>query len=63
MALTDTIYALSSGGLPSGVAVVRISGRRTQPVLSALCGDVPTPRIAALKSISDSETKTLLIKG
>ena len=51
MALTDTIYALSSGGLPSGVAVVRISGRRTQPVLSALCGDVPTPRIAALKSI------------
>lgn len=51
MALTDTIYALSSGGLPSGVAVVRISGSRTRDVLSNLCGEVPTPRVAALKSI------------
>lgn len=51
MALTDTIYALSSGGLPSGVAVVRISGSRTRDVLSNLCGEVPTPRVAALRSI------------
>lgn len=51
MALTDTIYALSSGGLPSGVAVIRISGGQTRQVLSTLCGGVPKVRTVALKSI------------
>ena len=59
MALTDTIYALSSGGLPSGVAVVRISGSRTRDVLSNLCGEVPTPRVATLKSIRSRNEETI----
>lgn len=51
MTATQTIYALSSGALPAGVAVVRVSGRHTKAVLQALCGGVPSPRSAALRSI------------
>ncbi|MBD9593243.1 MULTISPECIES: tRNA uridine-5-carboxymethylaminomethyl(34) synthesis GTPase MnmE [unclassified Ensifer] len=51
MTATHTIYALSSGSLPAGVAVVRISGGRTEAVLQALCGGAPTPRSATLRSI------------
>lgn len=42
----DTIVALSSGQLPSGVAVVRISGERTAELLSLIVdGPLPAPRI------------------
>ncbi len=51
MPAVETIYALSSGALPSGVAVIRISGPETQSVLLALCGTVPEPRLASLKTI------------
>lgn len=51
MTATQTIYALSSGALPAGVAVVRVSGRHTEAVLQALCGGVPSPRSATLRSI------------
>lgn len=47
----DTIYALSSGGLRSGVAVVRISGPGTASALIELAGGLPSPRRAALRSI------------
>lgn len=49
----DTIYALSSGGLPSGVAVVRVSGPEAGTVVHVLGGDVPAPRLAVLRSIRD----------
>ncbi|WP_438753338.1 tRNA uridine-5-carboxymethylaminomethyl(34) synthesis GTPase MnmE [Pararhizobium sp. O133] len=49
--MTDTIYALSSGALPAGVAVIRISGPATAHMLRTLCGSVPTPRQATLRSI------------
>ncbi|OCO99595.1 MULTISPECIES: tRNA uridine-5-carboxymethylaminomethyl(34) synthesis GTPase MnmE [unclassified Ensifer] len=51
MMAVDTIYALSSGALPAGVAVVRVSGPQTASVLSELCGELPSPRMALLKSI------------
>jgi tRNA modification GTPase len=47
----DTIFALSSGALPSGVAVVRISGPATESCLISLVGSVPVPRQASLKTI------------
>jgi len=47
----DTIYALSSGALPSGVAVVRVSGPKTGAVVEVLAGRLPEPRVAALRSI------------
>ncbi|NVD40718.1 tRNA uridine-5-carboxymethylaminomethyl(34) synthesis GTPase MnmE [Ensifer sp. HO-A22] len=51
MPSVDTIYALSSGALPAGVAVIRISGTRTIEVVESLCGAVPAPRVASLKPI------------
>lgn len=51
-ASADTIYALSSGALPAGVAVIRISGSRAFDILAMLIGDeLPSPRKAALRSI------------
>lgn len=49
--MPETIYALSSGALPAGVAVIRISGPRTSEVVNALCGILPLPRQAVLRSI------------
>ncbi|MCF3639971.1 tRNA uridine-5-carboxymethylaminomethyl(34) synthesis GTPase MnmE [Rhizobium sp. TRM95111] len=48
---SDTIFALSSGGLPSGVAVIRISGAGCREALTGLTGSVPRARTAALRSI------------
>ena len=47
----DTIYALSSGAPPAGVAVIRVSGMGVVPALETLTGGVPAPRIASLRSI------------
>lgn len=46
MSSEDTIFALSSGRPPAGVAVVRISGPQAQVALQALAGSVPPPRFA-----------------
>lgn len=47
-ALSDTIYALSSGAPPAAVAVVRISGPGADGALAALAGTLPEPRTARL---------------
>ena len=48
---TDTIVALSSGALPSGVAVIRLSGPATSGVLERLSIVQPEPRRLALAAI------------
>ncbi len=35
--MSDTIFALSSGGLPSGVAVIRISGPKSRVAVETMC--------------------------
>jgi len=40
----DTIFALASGLVPSAIAVVRLSGRQSQDILTAIVGQVPSPR-------------------
>ena len=47
-ALSDTIYALSSGAPPAAVAIVRISGPRAHAALEALARRLPAPRVATL---------------
>jgi tRNA modification GTPase len=47
----DTIVALSSGALPSGVAVIRLSGPMAGPVLSEMLGALPAPRQLKLADI------------
>ena len=49
----DTIHAVSSGGVPCGVAVVRVSGPRCRFVLETTVGAFPEPRRAVLRSIRD----------
>jgi len=56
---TDTIYALSSGGLPAGVAVVRLSGARAIEIAETLVGSLPTAREATLKTIRTRNGLTL----
>jgi len=46
MASFDTIFALSTGRLPSGIAVIRMSGPHVHIVLGTVFGSVPTPRVA-----------------
>ncbi len=57
MALTGddsaTIFALSTGGLPSAIAVIRVSGPESGPALTALAGRLPEPRHASLALLSD----------
>lgn len=49
----DTIYALSSGRPPAGVAVVRLSGPRALAALETLAGRRPAPRTATLAALRD----------
>jgi tRNA modification GTPase len=49
----DTIFALSSGAGRAAVAVIRISGAATAPLLGAMAGDLPPPRQLVLRSIMD----------
>ena len=55
----DTIFALSSGALPSGVAVIRLSGSLSAGALVALCGRVPAARRASLLPIRDRNGEKL----
>ncbi len=56
----DTIFALSSGSVPSAVAVVRISGPRAGEALRALIGRLPEARRAVLARVRDPQTAELL---
>ena len=51
MTARDTIFALSSGNVPSGVAVVRLSGPHALSTLETLAGAAPEPRWASLRWI------------
>lgn len=58
----DTIFALSSGGLPSGVAVVRLSGPAAFSTISCLAEGLPAPRKASLRTIR-SRNNDVIDKG
>jgi len=47
----DTIYALSSGSPPAGIAVIRVSGDRAGGALTALAGSLPEPRRASQRTL------------
>jgi tRNA modification GTPase len=50
----DTIFALSSGALPAGIAVVRVSGPQAIDSLRALAGRVPEARRAVTATLRDA---------
>jgi len=55
----DTIFALSSGGLPSGVAVVRISGQAVRFVCETVLRQLPSERMAKLMPVFGSDGQLL----
>ncbi|MGD8325585.1 MAG: tRNA uridine-5-carboxymethylaminomethyl(34) synthesis GTPase MnmE [Sphingomonadales bacterium] len=57
----DPIFALSSGGLPSGVGVMRLSGTGVLEIAQSLLEKpLPEPRSASLRLLLDPETKTII---
>lgn len=54
-----TIFALSSGQVPAGIAVIRVSGPATAAALTALVGVVPSARTASLKKIRNRNGELL----
>lgn len=59
MSARDTIFALSSGALPSGLAVVRVAGPEVGAVLEKMAGGAPADRVAALRTIRSPEGDVL----
>ncbi|WP_066655699.1 MULTISPECIES: tRNA uridine-5-carboxymethylaminomethyl(34) synthesis GTPase MnmE [unclassified Sphingomonas] len=49
--MTDTIFALSSGAPPAGIAVIRISGPDAFAAAAQLAGSLPPPRRASLRTL------------
>ncbi|MEJ0011341.1 MAG: tRNA uridine-5-carboxymethylaminomethyl(34) synthesis GTPase MnmE [Bauldia sp.] len=59
MSSADTIFALSSGPPPAGVAIIRISGPGVRFGLETLIDSIPEPRRASLHSIRGADGNTV----
>lgn len=57
--MTDTIFALSSGKLPSGIAVVRISGPGCNAAIQTFGTTLPIPRRAVVRDLLTPERELL----
>lgn len=56
-----TIFARSTGALPSAIAIIRISGPGAGEALASLSGKLlPAPRMAVVRKLRHPETGTLL---
>lgn len=54
----DTIFALASGLERAAIAIFRVSGPKSASLLKSLCGTLPKPRYASLRTIwNNYETK------
>lgn len=51
--MADTIFAVSSGQPPAAIAVIRVSGPEAFAAAEALCGRLPAPRRASLRTLKD----------
>ena len=55
----DTIFALSSGQPPAGIAILRVSGAGAAGALEALAGPRPAPRQTSLRTLRDKQGNVL----
>ena len=53
--MSETIFALSTGALPSGVAIIRISGPGVRFALETMAGAIPPARMATLRTLVDPD--------
>ena len=58
-AARDTIFALSSGALPAGIGVVRVSGPGAGEALRRLAGRLPAARRAVTATLRDEQGQQL----
>ncbi len=58
-AAQDTIFALASGVGRASVALIRLSGQRTAPIVTELCGRLPRPRHASLCRLRNQDGELL----
>ena len=59
-----TIFALSTGQGISGIAVIRVSGKKTSEVIKKITGSkLPVPRLATLKKFNKNGGKELIDEG
>lgn len=63
MSSTGTIFSLSSGSGRAGVAVIRASGPESGTALRRLCGALPEPRRASLRTIRHPVSGEAIDKG
>ncbi len=61
--MADTIFALSSGRPPAGIAVIRVSGPRAFDAGRAIAGELPAPRHASLRTFRHPESGDVLDRG
>lgn len=59
MIFSDSIVALSSGRLPAGVAIIRVSGLATRFVIETIAGILPEPRVATFRRLRDADGRTI----
>lgn len=59
MSSADTIFALSTGNPPAGIAIIRVSGPLVRFGLETLIDSIPEPRRATLHSIRGTDGNTL----
>ena len=57
--MMDTIFALSSGSPPAGIAVIRVSGPCAGAALEKLSGKLPPPRRAVARYLRDPDGTVL----
>ena len=57
--MPDTIFAVSSGAPPAAIAVVRVSGDAARSAVSGLCGKLPEPRKASLRTLRSKDGEIL----
>lgn len=55
----DTIFALSSGAPPAGIAVIRVTGPKAGGALETLAGKIPSPRKATRAWLKDQSGNRL----
>ena len=59
-AVTDTIFALSSGRPPAAISIIRISGPRAHVAAELIAGSLPEARTAGVRELRHPESGELL---
>lgn len=59
----ETIFALSSGAAPSGVAVLRVSGSLSRFVVETIAGALPEARAASLRCFRHPGDRRIIDRG